>query len=35
MSKIKRYAIDKLGEDEFETYLDDQMKGVNENGKRA
>lgn len=32
MSKIKRYAIDKMGEDGFAEYLDEIEKGV-KNGK--
>lgn len=28
MSKIKRYAIEKLGEDGFQKFLDEQTKGV-------
>ena len=28
MSKIKRYAIDKMGEDEFQEYLDNESEGV-------
>jgi BRCT domain type II-containing protein len=34
MSKIKQYAIDQMGEDGFQEYLDNQMKG-GKNGKRA
>ena len=28
MSKIKRYAIDKMGEDKFQEYLDEESEGV-------
>ena len=34
MSKIKKYAIDTMGEDGFQAFLDDQMKG-DENDKCA
>lgn len=34
MSKIKKFAIEKMGEDEFEAYLDEQMKGEKD-GERA
>lgn len=32
MSKIKKYAEDTMGEDEFQAYLDKQMEGA-KNGK--
>lgn len=30
MSRIKRYAIDKLGEDEFQKLLDEEMERSND-----